>query len=435
MKDNMEDADLSTVQQSGKDALLVLGMHRSGTSLLAGILDRLGCKGPQTQIPADYKNPTGYHESERIFRLNDEILAAAGARWDDWQPLREGWHSSSRFNEFRTRAVELIEAEYGDASLIYLKDPRICRLLPLWRDVLDQKGYRVACILTHRHPVEVSASLEARRNIKVEPSIGMLSWLRHVMDAEVASRGLPRVFTSYASLLPNWQDVTHQAEQAFGITWPAAPHTAHERIAELIDLGLYRQRAEVDAFLRDPLVPEIFGETLRLLERWAKDGEDDRGRQILDRLRDDFDRLVPILRGPVAALQAATREAEAPAASLGGSAPDGQSDAQLEQAQEEQDRAPKPAEAVQANAAELSLKLEQTEQRETALLAEVGTWADRVIERDRKISVLQCELDQTRAQAAERQREIDALHHSYKTSTSWRISAPVRVVGRLLRGR
>lgn len=430
----MENAVLSTVQQSSKDALLVLGMHRSGTSLLAGILDRLGCKGPQTQIPADCKNPTGYHESQRIFRLNDEILAAAGARWDDWQPLREGWHNSSRFNEFRARAVELLEAEYGDASLIYLKDPRICRLLPLWRDVLDQKGYRVACILTHRHPVEVSASLEARRNIKVEPSIGMLSWLRHVMDAEVASRGLPRIFTSYASLLPNWQDVTHRAEQAFGLTWPAAPHTAHERMTELIDLGLYRQRAEVDAFLRDPLVPEIFGETLRLLERWVKDGEDDRGRQVLDQLRDDFDRLVPILRGPVAALQAATRNTE-PAANLGGSATDGHSDAQLEQAQEDQDRGPQPAETVQVDAAALSLKLKETEQRETALLAEVGTWADRVIERDRKISALQRELDQARAQAAASQREIDALHHSYKTSTSWRISAPVRVVGQLLRGR
>lgn len=434
MKNKMDQAASGTVRQGGKDALLVLGMHRSGTSLLAGILDRLGCKGPQTPLAADERNPTGYHESEPIFRLNDEILAAAGSRWDDWQPLREGWHNSSRFNEFRARAAQLIKAEYGDASLIYLKDPRICRLLPLWRDVLERKEYRVACILTHRHPAEVAASLHMRRNIGVEPAIGMLSWLRHVMDAEAASRGLPRVFASYAGLLPDWQDMADRAERALGLAWPVAPHTAHDRMAGLIDPGLYRQRAEIDAFLHDPLVPEIFRETLRVLERWTKGGEDDKGREVLDRLRAEFDRSVPILRAPVAALQAATRDTQAPAADPDGLAADGvtidgQPDPQPEQTQEKEDPPVNQAEAA------LSLRLAEAEQREAALLAEVGTWTDRVIERDRKISALQRELDQARARDAAHQRDIDAVHHSYKTSTSWRISAPVRAVKQLLRGR
>ena len=126
----------------GKVAVVVLGMHRSGTSSLAGMLDGLGCRGPATPMPGTDANAAGYYESLPVFRLNDAILTALGSRWDDWRPLRPDLHLSPRLAEFHDKARAVVEAEYGDGSLIYLKDPRISLLLPFWQGVLRDAGYR-----------------------------------------------------------------------------------------------------------------------------------------------------------------------------------------------------------------------------------------------------------------------------------------------------
>ena len=125
-----------------KVAILVLGAHRSGTSSIAGILDGLGCQGPKTPLEKNQWNEKGFFESRPIVCLNDKVLAAAGSKWDDWRPLCADWQKSPRFNEFRGQAMQEIVSEFGDSSLIYIKDPRICRLLPFWKEVLEGSGNR-----------------------------------------------------------------------------------------------------------------------------------------------------------------------------------------------------------------------------------------------------------------------------------------------------
>ncbi|MEL5879436.1 hypothetical protein [Cereibacter sphaeroides] len=70
----------STQNSGQKVAVLVLGMHRSGTSMLGGVLDRLGCQGARTHLKAAPSNPKGYFESPEIMKLNDAILATLGSR-------------------------------------------------------------------------------------------------------------------------------------------------------------------------------------------------------------------------------------------------------------------------------------------------------------------------------------------------------------------
>ncbi|RWR07267.1 hypothetical protein [Paenirhodobacter populi] len=293
-----------------KVAVLVLGMHRSGTSLLAGVLHSLGCQGPKTPVAANDRNPKGYFESQPIFRLNDEILAAAALKWDDWRPLDPGWQLSPRFNEFRDRAAELIEAEYGRSSLIYLKDPRICRILPLWRQVLEDNGYRVVCIHTHRSPVEVATSLEQRRNIEVDPSIGMLVWLRYVLEAEANSRDLPRIFTSYSRILGNWTEFSARAEERFGFSWPVISQLREERVAELIDPTLRHHDSDVAATLKNAAGPKLIVDSMRILEEWAADGEKEEDRNALDHIHGQFDLAASLFSRPLVALDKRKQEAK-----------------------------------------------------------------------------------------------------------------------------
>lgn len=73
-------SDGKAAEGSGGTAILVLGMHRSGTSSLAGAMTRLGGAAPGNLIPGDEANPKGYWESAILNTLNEDILAAAGSR-------------------------------------------------------------------------------------------------------------------------------------------------------------------------------------------------------------------------------------------------------------------------------------------------------------------------------------------------------------------
>lgn len=299
-----------------KVAVLVLGMHRSGTSMLGGVLDRLGCGRPKSPIPPNDGNSKGYFESIEVMKLNDAILDALGSRWDDWRQLDNGWQDSPRFVEFRERIASTMTAEYGDASLIYLKDPRICRLIPIWREALVESGYAPVCIHTYRNPLEVLQSLAAREEIVVEPEVGLLLWLRHILDAEAGSRGLPRIFTSYARLLSDWTYFSEKAEDAFGFSWPVARNVRHDRMSDMIDPSLRHHDASAKDPRQDPSVPKLVKQCLEVMERWAGEGEDELGRATLDRIATEFDASATLFAGSVVGLLGKYKTAQVTAEKL-----------------------------------------------------------------------------------------------------------------------
>src|SRR6202011_3450576 len=98
-------------------------------------------------------------ESERLMEIDDGILHAMGRAWDDPRQIPPTWFRSRTAYSFHERLREAIVLEYGDAPLIVIKDPRICRLAPLYLDVLDALGIRSSVILPVRHPVEVIRSI------------------------------------------------------------------------------------------------------------------------------------------------------------------------------------------------------------------------------------------------------------------------------------
>ena len=87
--------------------------------------------------------------------------------------------------------------------MILIKEPRICRLAPLYLDVLDVLGIRPLVILPIRHPEEVIRSIYERDQI--DPGTTELLWLRSLLEAEEASRACVRVWTSFDRLLENWE--------------------------------------------------------------------------------------------------------------------------------------------------------------------------------------------------------------------------------------
>lgn len=192
-----------------KTCLLVLGMHRSGTSAVTRTLNLLGYSLPQRLIGALEGNVTGHWEPEKIVLYNDGLLADMDSAWHDFTALPLSRLSPRELSAAQVQIAELLDREYEGEQSIILKDPRICRLAPLYMGALEKLGYRVVPVIAFRNPGEVIRSLQRRRSNWPEgfsASQAALMWLRHVLDAEFSTRGMKRTFSEYSAFLKNWQE-------------------------------------------------------------------------------------------------------------------------------------------------------------------------------------------------------------------------------------
>ena len=195
--------------------VLVLGMHRSGTSALTRVISLLGAALPKHLVAAHPSNETGHWEPELVMRLNEDLLAEVGASHLDWRAIDLQTLDPERVQHYKTEIFRILDEEFGAAPLIVFKDPRICRFVPLYTVVLEALGYEIKFIHVTRNPLEVAASLEKRNG--VAPPISNLIWMRHVLDAEAASRCRPRVFFSYEALLDNWRSTIGKVIAGIGL--------------------------------------------------------------------------------------------------------------------------------------------------------------------------------------------------------------------------
>src|SRR5437870_5378082 len=212
--------------------LVVAGMHRSGTSAVARVLSLLGADLPRELAEPQPDNAKGYWEPLEIVQLHDQLLEALGSSWDDVGSLAASWIDSPPAQVFAERLGQLVGANFGESPLFVLKDPRICRLIPIWLRILGGIGVEPSFVLPVRNPLEVAESLRAREGFSIAKSL--LLWLRHVLDAERDTRARPRAFLSYERLLRDWMGELARASTELELAWPRFADPA---------------RAEIESFL------------------------------------------------------------------------------------------------------------------------------------------------------------------------------------------
>lgn len=177
--------------------VLVLGMHRSGTSALTRCINLLGVPTGRSDdlVPGGEGNPKGYWESGLLQRLNDEILAAWDATWDAPPCWSKDWPEDARLSELRVRAAKMLGDVFPTGQWVW-KDPRNCLTLPFWRTLIPAPP-RVVFIW--RNPVEVGQSLLRAEGLA--PHIGIILWTLYNAAALRSAEGLPMFVVSYDSLL------------------------------------------------------------------------------------------------------------------------------------------------------------------------------------------------------------------------------------------
>ena len=226
--------------------ILVLGAHRSGTSALTRVINLLGAALPKNLMPpAPNNNEAGFWEPKNLWLLHDRMLREAGSRWDDWRKLDLGIFSPERLDFHKSEIRRLIEEEFGDAPLFVLKDPRICRFVPLYQDILGDLGIDVKYALIHRHPRAVEASLKVRN--EMPEACSQLLWLRYVLEAEKTTRDCTRKFLSYEALLADDGRRVNELADALAVTWPERSADTMAEIRSNLRQDLQHQKDSSEA--------------------------------------------------------------------------------------------------------------------------------------------------------------------------------------------
>ena len=225
-------------------AILVLGMHRSGTSALGGVLSECGVDMGSHLLPATADNERGFFEDMEVVRLNESLLQCGGMQgsWDSVFMPDHDWLQLKGVADLLEAATDVIRREYDGNALIGMKDPRICQLLPFWKTALTAAGYTAAAVCIYRNPIEVASSL-AQRN-RIDRDVGVLLWARHVLELEKASRDVERCFVAYEQLLDDPKSVVSIVQTGLGVNFPRGYRDSEKTITSFLAPQLRHHRNE-----------------------------------------------------------------------------------------------------------------------------------------------------------------------------------------------
>jgi len=268
-------ASTASTPADGRGVVVITGMHRSGTSLLAGLMQAAGVSVGKRLMEATEFNPRGYFEDLDFQELHEEILAhngiARGYLDLPHRPLRiEPRH--------RERARELIERR-GELPLWGWKDPRTLLFLDMWAELLPDAVF----VFIYRDPCQVVDSLRRRHDVELLwnfPGAALMERLgfqRFRLPRAVSMWLLHnRRLVRFAARHPERcivLDVAHAADhfdevvQRLRSDWGLAVHAVD--VSELYDsglLGVHASPEAVEACRKNPEVASVHAK-LRQLSR------------------------------------------------------------------------------------------------------------------------------------------------------------------------
>jgi hypothetical protein len=280
---------MSVKNRESSEVVVVLGMHRSGTSAVAGTLVKLGGASPKHLMGADEDNARGHFESAVLTAFSEALLASAGSNWQDWRLFDPGWYASPVAAEYKRRAKDLFEAEFGGAALPVLKDPRICRFAPFWLDVLRELQMGPRIVMPIRSPLDVAHSLAIRRRWPMPVAKGLLLWLRHVLDAEVHSRFEVRSIFTWNEFNSDWRSVCGRIAADTGLCWPRLCDETSSEIDNFLTKDLVHHEADRAALAAHSSVHEWTLGAYEALLELARDPLSQSALETLDEIRALFD--------------------------------------------------------------------------------------------------------------------------------------------------
>jgi hypothetical protein len=228
-----------------RQALVVAGMHRSGTSAMARLLSLSGATLPERVMDPGPDNPLGYWEPWEMVALDDEILEAVDSRWDNVFAVKDNDRAWAARGRFLDKAKDFLTHNFGDQDLLVMKDPRSSILARFWRQALDEIAVDPIYVIMVRHPLEVADSLLARNGSPRAKSL--LLWTSYMLAVERDTRDAPRIFVTYSDMLNDWRGVLDRIEAAMERPLPRRTPAAGVEIERFLSKSHRHHEADVSA--------------------------------------------------------------------------------------------------------------------------------------------------------------------------------------------
>jgi hypothetical protein len=237
-----------TVQLEG---VVILGMHRSGTSLITRLVSLLGlalCR-EEDLLVGRKANPRGHWESNSMLAFNDRLLEELDASWFCPPPLQVP-ELQRLLKRHAGEALMRLHDTHREQPWVW-KDPRTCALLPFWSTVLEG---RAAYVLVLRHPLEVSDSLSRRDGYS--PALGLALWERYTRQAMLGAAGQPTLVCTYDGVLADPVGWCERLSAFLGELGMAQPEVDRSLIGAFATRGLRHSHQSWTGLRPGPLLSE-----------------------------------------------------------------------------------------------------------------------------------------------------------------------------------
>ena len=251
-------------------AVLVIGMHRSGTSALARGLQMLGVYLGNNFLDTRPDNPTGYWEDKNIYELNERLLAALGLKWEEVALIDDTrWHRPE-VEVLLAEAVEYLRSQFLSHPLWGFKDPRTIRLLPFWQSVLRRLGVNESYLVVIRNPRSVAQSLLKRHGM--DEITAHFLWLVYMVPYLSEIAGKLFIVADYDMVMADPRQQIERIARGLKIPLDEGATAAIEQfVSDFLDPNLRHSFFKESDFDTNPRLRPLTREAYLWLRRIAED--------------------------------------------------------------------------------------------------------------------------------------------------------------------
>lgn len=246
-----------------KKMIVVIGMHRSGTSTVMNALACLGVSLGDNLLPPGVDNPKGFFEDKSVNDLNIEMLDAIGQTWFSLSLVRDEDIDKLIALGYVEKAIALLDDKTRNTSVFGFKDPRVSKLLKFWKLVFARMNCEVQYVLCLRHPLSVANSLLKRNKSPIQK--GYLLWLSYNMSIVTESQDLRLIALDYDQLMES--PITHIQFLAEQLGFTANMELANQFANEFLDKELRHTSFDESALVNDPRCPAVVAKAHALLNK------------------------------------------------------------------------------------------------------------------------------------------------------------------------
>ncbi len=405
-------------------------------------------------------NDKGFFEDLEVNELNTELLAALNRDWHSLSRIPPESLQSEALEPLKLRAIELMRTKIGDQTF-GLKNPRIGRLLPFWQAVFDELDIKPSYVIAIRNPKSVAQSLQKRDGFDFEKSYYL--WLEHVLPTILETGGATRVVVDFDLLMADPSGQLERMAKALGLPFDPDSPRVQEYLSEFLDSNLRHSQFELEDLSEDRAAASDVRRAYQMLVRLGS-GNDE---VPVDPIEEEFEAIETRLNAMSPALEYMSRSDERVAGLVELVAERdawvAERDAQLDHHKGVLAERTDQIESLNADLAERDNKIIALDQLLATRGARIADLEGSVAERDRQLHDLNVaafdrnrqihdlnelafersqrinelsqvifQRDQTVAVQLAQIGRLQATVSDLLSSTSWRLSAPVRFFGRQL---